>query len=377
MKAAGGVLTAKQAPRRPGTAPAPGLRRPRCPTIVSQTNFEREERQCHSPVGCTNFHSTLAPGRGQRHHGRRASLRAAIHRPRLEFLEDRVTPSFSPATSFPVGPNPQAVVTADFNNDGHLDLATANAGGNTVSVLLGDGLGGFGAANHFAAGTGPRSMAVGDFNNDGHLDLVTVGDQVAGASIMLGNGDGTFRAPTNHSVWGGPQAVAVGDFNADGSMDIVVSEYDGQDGFGKVQVLLGNGQGGFTAANAYTLDFFLASGLAVSDLNGDGKLDVAVVVPREWASRRLRGPGQRRRHLRPGVLRRTASSSPVRIRGRWRSAISPAMASPTWLLPARRWTCFAATGTAGSTTRSAIPPTAACTRAWWWPTSTATASWTR
>ena len=108
-----------------------------------------------------NFHSTLAPGRSQRHRGRRASHRAVIHRLNLEVLEDRVTPSFSPAASFPVGPNPQAVVTADFNNDGHLDLATANAGGNTVSVLLGDGRGGFGAAKHSAAGTGPQSLRAG------------------------------------------------------------------------------------------------------------------------------------------------------------------------------------------------------------------------
>ena len=100
------------------------------------------------------FRCALAPGRGRRHHNGRGSLRAATHRPSLEVLEDRLTPSFSPATSFPVGPNPQAVVTADFNNDGRLDLATANAGGNTVSVLLGDGRGGFGAANHFDVGGG-------------------------------------------------------------------------------------------------------------------------------------------------------------------------------------------------------------------------------
>src|SRR5215204_2130442 len=95
----------------------------------------------------------------------------------VEALDDRCLPSFSPATSFPVGTNPQAVVTADFNNDGHLDLATADPGSHSVSVLLGDGGGGFGAAIDSAGTTNDAferaSVTVADFNNDGRLDLAT------------------------------------------------------------------------------------------------------------------------------------------------------------------------------------------------------------
>src|SRR5262245_3831702 len=108
--------------------------------------------------------SALAPNRSQRHHHSRGSHRAATPRPGLEQLEDRCVLSFSPAVSYPVGTNPQVVVTADFNNDGRLDLATANYGDNTVSVLLGNANGTFQLAGTSATGASPVSVAVGDFN---------------------------------------------------------------------------------------------------------------------------------------------------------------------------------------------------------------------
>src|SRR5205823_5017778 len=136
----------------------------------------------------------------------RAHRRAA--RPlQLESLEDRSLLSFSPLTSFPVGPNPQAVVAGDFNHDGHLDLATANLDNGTVSVLLGDGRGGFGAAIDSDAGAFPGanrvSLAVADFNKDGNFDLAVVNSHYEPSQdqpwsyvkVLLSNGDGTFRSP--------------------------------------------------------------------------------------------------------------------------------------------------------------------------------------
>src|SRR5687767_11611922 len=115
-----------------------------------------------------NLRSAHAPRRGERKHKRQGSLRAATHRLNLEVLEDRRLLAFSPATSYPLVASPTAVITADFNNDGRLDLATVYHGG-IVSVLLADGLGGFGAARHTGTGFGsyPTSLAAGDFNNDG------------------------------------------------------------------------------------------------------------------------------------------------------------------------------------------------------------------
>jgi Calx-beta domain-containing protein/VCBS repeat protein len=208
--------------------------------------------------------STLAPGESQRHHPRRGCLRAATRRLNVEVLEDRALPSLNYAGSFPVGNLPQAVVTADFNNDGHLDLATANYYDGDVSVLLGDGGGGFGNVNNFVAGTNPVSLAVGDFNNDGHLDLATANKGSNDLSMLLGNGDGTFRAPVQIPTLPGPKAVAAADFNADGHLDLV---YLGS----SVEVLLGDGQGGFAIRQEYSVS---GRRLAVADLNADGRPDV-------------------------------------------------------------------------------------------------------
>src|SRR5207302_496601 len=78
--------------------------------------------------------------------------------------------TFAAATNFGVGTNPISVAIGDFNGDGKQDLAAANAGSNNVSVLLGNGTGGFGAATNFGVGSAPQSVAVGDFNGDGKQD---------------------------------------------------------------------------------------------------------------------------------------------------------------------------------------------------------------
>ena len=81
-------------------------------------------------------------------------------------------PTPAPAADFPAGTNPTSVAVGDFDGDGRLDLAVANAGSNTISVLLGKGNGKFRAAPDVSAGLGPVFVAVDDFNGDGKPDLV-------------------------------------------------------------------------------------------------------------------------------------------------------------------------------------------------------------
>ena len=92
-----------------------------------------------------------------------------------------------------------------------------------MSVLLGNADGTFRPALNSATGGAPRSVAVGDFNADGKLDLATADAGYNDVSVLLGNGNGTFRAPASIPIGSNVASVAVGDFNADGKLDLGVT----------------------------------------------------------------------------------------------------------------------------------------------------------
>ncbi len=186
---------------------------------------------------------------------------------------------FSPAvhSPFAVGGHPRSITIADFNGDGKADLATANYGSANVTVLLGDGTGNFTGASGspFTVGTNPFSIAAGDFNGDGHADLAVGNQGSNNVTVLLGNGSGGFTSPVGNpfAVGNHPNSVAVGDFNGDGKADLAAANFNDN----TVTVLLGNGSGGFTAASGSP--FAVGThpySVAVGDFNGDGKADLAV-----------------------------------------------------------------------------------------------------
>ena len=233
--------------------------------------------------------------------------------------------TFQPPAFYTVGTSsntPTSLTTGDFNHDGKLDVAVANTGDNTISILTGNGSGALVVSGTpIGVGHDPEAIRAGDFNADGYSDLavanyrdgtvttllnnqngtftattVSVGSGVnsgpqalavigSGSSLQLAvanyrdntvsvlksNGSGAFGAQTIVAVGRGPDDVSFADFNGDGIEDLVVSNYTD----GSVDLLLGSSGGSYTRVGPFTVGNNPYSA-AVGDLDLDGTPDLVV-----------------------------------------------------------------------------------------------------
>ncbi len=189
-----------------------------------------------------------------------------------------------PGKSFPTGKRPyERLRSADFNRDGKTDVVTTDLDINAATILLGDGRGGFREApgSPFPAGVFPWGVAIDDMNHDGNLDLVVIpydrditDPKQLGVTVLLGDGKGRFStmrgSPFSLVGCRGPDRVATGDRNGNGFRDIVVSCAQND----KLMLYMGSKDGSFQISTQNVQTGW--SGLAIADLNGDGKDDIVV-----------------------------------------------------------------------------------------------------
>jgi hypothetical protein len=177
--------------------------------------------------------------------------------------------NFVTAPSLGVGSGPYSVTSADVNGDGKVDLISANANANTLTVLTNNGSGGFGSASSPGVGISPRSVTSTDVNGDGKPDLISANYNANTLSVLTNNGSGGFVLAASPGVTVNPSSVIAADVNGDGKPDLISADYLGN----TLSVLTNNGSGVFAPATFSAVGSNPRS-VTAADVNGDGKPDL-------------------------------------------------------------------------------------------------------
>jgi hypothetical protein len=179
-----------------------------------------------------------------------------------------------------------ASATGTFNAGSTLDLVTADGVSNTVSLYIGNSDGTYKARTSYNIGGEASDVYVNDVDGDGNNDIVATNKTTGELTVLFGNGgggfvddiglgDGTFKARVCYTQAGSPNDVVLHDFNGDGNLDVFSS-------FGAyVGISLGNGDGTLRAVSTSPL-YGGSSSLSLGDMNGDDVLDSGDLLEDDW-----------------------------------------------------------------------------------------------
>jgi len=173
-----------------------------------------------------------------------------------------------PAAVLDVSGSPSSLLAFDLNRDGHDDLAVADAFSNSIAIFLGNGDGSF-LEQRFATGDFPVQIVLGEFNGDGLPDLVTANRLSSDLSVFISTGVGTFAPEIRFAVGFEPVGVVLSDFDGDGVIDLAVANSGSQD----ISLLFGFGDGTFQLGPSIDLPG-RPTFTTLADVDGDQNIDL-------------------------------------------------------------------------------------------------------
>ena len=202
---------------------------------------------------------------------------------------------YLPKIDFSTGPLPYATALGDLDGDGKNDLVTVNVNANSISVLRntstasGNNKPSFDLKVDFATGANPRAVIIRDVDGDGKLDLIVLNSASATISVLrntstMGTVGASSFAPKVDFATGSlssPYSVAVGDLNSDGRPDLVVANLLTN----SVSILRNTTTTGSVTPSSFASRVEFTTGvypryIAITDLDGDGKDDLAIANER-------------------------------------------------------------------------------------------------
>ena len=168
---------------------------------------------------------------------------------------------FPTRTTYVAGSEPASLTSADLDADGDFDLAVAvpgspNRNDTAMVVYLNNGNGSFAPGMRYLPGAGPMVIVAADVNQDGFIDILTADSARSAVSFFAGNGNGTFDPSTEYGCGINPRGMAACDLNGDGDLDLAVTN---------LRMVSQPTHGGFTVLRNQTI----TPGFARGDLNGD------------------------------------------------------------------------------------------------------------
>lgn len=190
--------------------------------------------------------------------------------------------SFAAPSQFQASANPRNIAVVDINGDNKSDLAVANQTAGTLSIFKNVGKSGnilFAPKVDFTAGSGSFDIAYGDFDGDGKPDLAVTNANSGGSStvsIFKNTSSGqniSFANKTDYECGASATGVAVGDLDGDGKPDLIVASVNSVSIF-----VFKNTSTAQSVSFASGISYFAGrpERVSIGDLSGDGKPEIVI-----------------------------------------------------------------------------------------------------